>query len=93
MNIKHSESLSPWIVAAETWLQNPEESDTDFARLVSSWLTITGQPKRVLAKEFEASISTITRWRKGKVEPHEKMQQLVVKRLVEAAKGIKQENE
>jgi ribosome-binding protein aMBF1 (putative translation factor) len=57
------------------------DSEESFDELVSEWLEITGKPQKVLAKEFETSVATISRWSNGKVVPHSMMQEFVVETL------------
>ena len=52
--------------------------DQGFAEIVSAYLSITGTDQRVLADEFEAAISTISRWANGVARPRPRTQRDVV---------------
>ncbi|MGE0872361.1 MAG: hypothetical protein AB7P03_27645 [Kofleriaceae bacterium] len=49
-----------------------------FANIVGSYLKLSGMNQRMLADEFEAAVSTVSRWASGKVKPRPLMQKLIV---------------
>lgn len=65
---------------------------TGFAEIVSAFLELSGSSQRDLADEFEAAVSTVSRWANGIAQPHAKMQKLVVawigKRATKAARPL-----
>ena len=54
-----------------------------FSALIRDYLKITGKPPRVLAKEFEYSLSEISRWASGESTPRPHFQAYVVRQLEE----------
>jgi hypothetical protein len=68
------------------------EDNDGFKEIVSSYLAITGNQQRVLADEFEAAISTVSRWASGFARPRTRMKRDVVgwisKRALAAASRV-----
>lgn len=54
------------------------DDNDGFKAIVSSYLTISGNQQRLLADEFEAAISTVSRWASGIARPRTRMKRDVV---------------
>jgi hypothetical protein len=52
--------------------------DAEFAVAIGSYLGLSGTTQRVLADEFEAAISTVSRWATGRAKPRPRMQKLII---------------
>lgn len=67
--------------------------DAGFAVIVGSYLQLSGTDQRVLADEFEAAVSTVSRWANGITKPRPRMQKLIVawisKRAARAAEATR----
>jgi transcriptional regulator with XRE-family HTH domain len=63
-----------------------QDLSSNFASIVSEYLTLSGKSRRALADEFEVAESTVSRWANGVARPHPRFCKLVVtwiqKRLV-----------
>ena len=66
-----------------TWVAG----DDAFAEIVAAYLDLSGVPQRTIADEFEAAISTVSRWASGTARPHPKMQKLIVSWIGKRAKS------
>lgn len=71
MSIK---TMSELAGACKAW----EADSAKFSEIVASFLELSGSSQRDLADEFEAAISTVSRWANGIAHPRTKMQKLIV---------------
>jgi hypothetical protein len=61
--------------ACKVW---KEGDDVGFANVIKCYLSLTDRSPRVLADEFEAAISTVSRWASGFAKPRPRMQREIV---------------
>ena len=73
---KPMDDLTTWPLLAQACRE--WNGGVPFAEIVTSYLRLSGSDQRVLADEFEAAISTVSRWANGIAEPRPKMQKLIV---------------
>lgn len=59
--------------------------DKTFAKIIEAHLTLSKISKRTMADEFEASVSTITRWANGVARPRPRLQQEIVSWIFQKA--------
>ena len=64
------------------------EDNDGFKEIVSSYLAVTGNQQRVVADEFEAAISTVSRWASGHARPRPRMQREVVGWIMKRAVSV-----
>lgn len=74
------EKLADVIEECHAFLEG-STGDGAFSQIVNDWLEATEKPQRVLAKEFECAISTVSRWKEGAVEPHPMVKKTIVREL------------
>ena len=66
-------------IKCQSWLQCPSKTlDKDFTDIVASYIALPGVNLRTIADEFEAAVSTISRWANGVARPMPRMQREVV---------------
>lgn len=63
-------------------LCSPEAVGEPFPRLVAQGLTLLGLSDAEVAREFDLSRPSVTRWRDGKAAPHPAMRRHVLAYLV-----------
>ncbi len=76
---------------AETCKNWQSGDDGAFAQIVRAYLDVTGNDLRVLADEFEAALSTVSRWANGHARPRPRTQREIVewigRKAVKSAKS------